>query len=390
MKFYKLNGFVFIAVMIAAAFIYGQTKINKAGKKAIDISDFADCSHHWYDINEEYKHITPLASKPKYKKENIKEIADNIVLFQKDNGGWPKNYDMLAILTPEQKNKILKAKSKNEEATIDNGATHSHVKYLAAAYHKINEANYKDACLKGIDYILAAQYPNGGWPQFYPDTSGYRRYITFNDGAMIGCMEVLASIVSINPNYEFVDETRRQKVIAAYNKGIECILNCQIVENGIYSVWCQQHDQFTLKPQNARAFELAAICNGESSQIVEFLMDIDSPSEKIKNCIVNAVKWFENSKLSGIKVVKVKSQKDSFQYHTADFDRVVKNVKNAPSIWPRFSELGTHKPLFCNRDSKPVYSLAEVAKERRTGYGWYTYAPQKVLNKFNIWKKKWM
>lgn len=58
----------------------------------------------------------------------------------------------------------------------------------------------------------------------------------------------------------------------------------------------------------------------------------------------------------------------------------------APPIWTRYYELQTHKPLFCNRDSKVVYSLAAVERERRDGYGWYTYEPQKVLNKYAEWK----
>ena len=55
----------------------------------------------------------------------------------------------------------------------------------------------------------------------------------------------------------------------------------------------------------------------------------------------------------------------------------------------RYYELKTHVPLFCNRDSKVVYSLAEVDRERRDGYGWYTYEPQKVLKAFPEWAKKW-
>jgi len=46
--------------------------------------------------------------------------------------------------------------------------------------------------------------------------------------------------------------------------------------------------------------------------------------------------------------------------------------------------------LFCNRDSKVVYSLAEVARERRSGYAWYTYNPQKVLAKYPAWSQKWL
>jgi hypothetical protein len=32
--------------------------------------------------------------------------------------------------------------------------------------------------------------------------------------------------------------------------------------------------------------------------------------------------------------------------------------------------------------------LAEVERERRTGYGWYTYEPQKILNEYVKWKIK--
>jgi PelA/Pel-15E family pectate lyase len=62
---------------------------------------------------------------------------------------------------------------------------------------------------------------------------------------------------------------------------------------------------------------------------------------------------------------------------------------NAPPIWARLYELGTNRPLFCNRDRKVVYSLAEVDRERRTGYSWYIYAPAEVLKKYLEWQKRW-
>jgi hypothetical protein len=45
--------------------------------------------------------------------------------------------------------------------------------------------------------------------------------------------------------------------------------------------------------------------------------------------------------------------------------------------------------LFCDRNSKFLYSLAEVSRERRNGYGWYTDAPNVVLDKYPEWQKKW-
>src|SRR6185437_65927 len=39
-------------------------------------------------------------------------------------------------------------------------------------------------------------------------------------------------------------------------------------------------------------------------------------------------------------------------------------------------------------DSKVVYSLAEVLRERRDGYGWYTYEPEQVLDRYAAWRLK--
>ena len=110
--------------------------------------------------------------------------------------------------------------------------------------------------MHGINFILKAQYNNGGWPQFFPDVSGYRKYITFNDDAMIGVMTVLQHIAQNVSYYSFIDNALRNEVERAYQKGIDCILKCQIKENGILTVWCQQHDNITLQPTGARTFEL--------------------------------------------------------------------------------------------------------------------------------------
>ena len=76
-------------------------------------------------------------------------------------------------------------------------------------------------------------------------------------------------------------------------------------------------------------------------------------------------------------------------FRISNSDRVVVTDTTAPPIWTRYYELKTHRPLFCNRDSKVVYSLAEVDRERRDGYGWYTYGPQKVLDSYAAWQQKW-
>jgi PelA/Pel-15E family pectate lyase len=355
---------------------------------AIDVTGFWDSSHHWYDIHDEGRIIVPLPHQQRYQPTDIKKIADNILLFQKANGGWPKNYDMLAILSPEQREAVEESRLDTNATTFDNGATHSQVLYVARAYSRTGDNRYKEACLRGLDFILSAQYPNGGWPQFYPDTSGYRKYITFNDGGMTGVMEVLEAIVQDKPFFSFVDNERRQKVKAAFEKGVSCILKTQITDNGTLTSWCQQHDNVNLLPRSARSFELASICNQEGAEVVLFLMSLEHPSKEVITSVESAVKWLEKSRILGIRVRTVRAQKKEYKYHTTSIDRVVVEDPKAPPIWARFYELGTDRPLFGNRDGKPVYSLAEVDRERRTGYIWYTYAPEKVLEDYPAWKKR--
>jgi PelA/Pel-15E family pectate lyase len=365
-----------------------QDTVNTGTKQGIDTSGFSDSAHHWYDIYDEDKLINSLSHRPKYVVAEIEKIADNIVLFQKTNGGWAKNYDMAAILTDEQRDTVFRAK--NETTTcFDNGTTHSQVSYLAKAFLITGVQKYKEACLRGIDFMLSAQYPNGGWPQYYPDTSGYRKYITFNDGAMVGVMNVLQNVINRRPEYSFVDSSRYVKVKAAFDKGIECILKCQIRQNGEPTAWGQQHDNIDLHPQSARKFEPAALCGDESADIVLLLMSLDHPSPEIIHAIQSAVKWLHDSRIFGIRVKTIDAPKEVFKYSTSTIDRVVVKDTNAPPIWARLYELGTNKPLFCNRDAIPVYSLAEVERERRSGYTWYHYEPERVFQKYPEWQKRW-
>lgn len=354
---------------------------------SVDLQGFRDSAHHWYDINDEKKIIEPLSDQKRYGPSEITKIADNVLLFQKANGGWPKNYDMRAILTEEQK-KAVESARRATNTTFDNGATHSHVEYLAKVYAITQDERYRDACIRGIDFILSAQYGNGGWPQFFPDTSGYRKYITFNDGALIGVMNVLKRIVDGEPHYAFLDDPRRNRVRQAFANGIDCILRCQIEEEGRKSAWCQQHDNVDFRPRSARSFELASICNQEGAEIVLFLMALRNPDSAVVEAVRSAVAWFKQSQIAGLRVQTIAAPDTAFIYQRSRDDRAIVADASAPPIWPRFSELRTHRPLFCNRDGTPVYSLAEVERERRVGYAWYTYEPQKVLDQYPQWLKR--
>jgi PelA/Pel-15E family pectate lyase len=352
----------------------------------IDTAPFLSSTGHWYGIYDKSNIIFPKANQPKFKASEVTSIADNILLYQRDNGGWPKNYDIQAILNEDQKDSLRKTKN-ILHTTFDNSTTYTHIEYLAKAYTLTHIDKYKDGCLKGIDFVLSAQFPNGGWPQYYPLEDNYSRHITFNDGVYIGIMEMLQDICKNKPFYSFVDAAMRGKVKSSFDKGLDCILKCQIKDNGRLTAWCQQHDEKDLSPAWARAFEPPSICNGESADVVLFLMGLENPGKDIIQSIQSAEKWFEDSKITGIKVQTISAPPEKSKWRVSTTDRIVVKDSLAPPIWTRYYEIGTDKPLFCDRNSKFLYSLAEVSRERRSGYGWYTYSPQKVLEKYAKWEK---
>ncbi len=379
---------VISAMALFTSSLFAQGKEQTQEYSPISLNPFSDSSRHWYGIHDDSNIINPSLNQPKYKETEITKIADNILLYQRDNGGWPKNYDIQAILTPKQADSLVKTKCM-VHTTFDNSTTYTHVDYLAKVYSVTHKEKYKAACENGIKFILSAQFTNGGWPQYYPLEKGYSRHITFNDGAYIGVMEVLKKIVDNDANYTFLDEKLRKKITLAYQKGINCILNTQIVDKGRLTVWCQQHDEVTLQPAWARAFEPPCICNGESVGVVMFLMRIDHPDQKIIRSVQAAVKWFQESEILNTRVETVQAAPEKSKYRTSTTDRVVVNDPQAPPIWTRYYELVTERPMFSDRNSKILYSLSEVSRERRSGYAWYTYAPQEVLKKYPMWQKKW-
>ena len=326
-----------------------------------------------------------------YATDEAARIADQVVLYQRDNGGWEKNIEMAAMLTETEKAALIKSKF-GGETTIDNNATTTQITFLAkiltASLTKPTPPNnfqkHKDAFNRGLDFLFAAQYANGGFPQFFPLKKGYYTHITYNDNAMINALKLLREIAAKKEDFTFVDEARRAKAEKAVAKGIEVILKTQIVVKGEKTVWCAQHDEATFAPAPARKFEPVSLSGYESVGIVEFLMSVENPSPEIADAVNSAVKWFEKSKITGIKVVE-KPDKSS----PRGFDRIVVKDEKAEPLWARFYEIETNKPIFIGRDSINKDSLAEIEIERRTGYNYYTAAPSKMLENYLKWRKKY-
>jgi pectinesterase len=319
-----------------------------------------------------------------YGSEEAISVAENVLLYQRNIGGWPKNTPMHKPLSETEKEKLLQLKTSTEDVTIDNGATLLEMIYLSKVYNQTQDEKYKTCFLKGLDYILEAQYENGGWPQFYPLRKGYYTHITFNDNATINVLNLLKDLSNGNQKYDFVtDDVVLDRVEQALEKGIECILKTQFVQNGVLTVWCAQHDEITLLPAKARAYELPSLSGSESAGIVDFLMSLENPSPEIIKAVEAAVVWFDKVKITGYKV-------ENFTNSEGKKDRRVVSDAGARPMWARFYDLENNRPFFCDRDGIKKYSLEEIGYERRNGYSWYSDSAQKILDNYPKWEKKWI
>lgn len=357
-------------------FLFLFSTLQSDCNEAIGLSLFRDSIKHW---NDKYGRDR---NDERYEPNEITAIANNMLQYQNSDGGWPKDLDWLAKIPVEE---VKQLRGRSLRSSFDNRSTYPQIEYLAKAFTQTNEAKYKDAAIRGLQYIFNEQRDSGGWRG--NDVDG----ITYNDDVMIGIMRLLQSIQTHESHFEWLDDDIRSQANRSLEKAIRVTLDCQIVVDGKKTAWCQQHSHETLQPIKARTYELPSITAQESVGIVRFLMSIDNPSTEIIEAVDSAIAWFQRSIIHGIRIETIKIDSVRYENHTTTTDRIVVRDENAPPIWARFYEIETNRPFFCNRDGKKVYQLSEVQLERRTGYGWYgNYAGSLIERDYPKWKERIM
>ncbi len=369
MKSHLLLLFGAVSVLLSAC---GTARSSELPELSTD--DFRDGINHW---NMDH----PERSYRRYDPSEVRGIAANILAYQNEDGGWPKNLDLLAVIDPDSVKQALSPRYR--ESTLDNSNTFPQIEYLAQMYSLTSEEPYREGAEKGIEYLFNLQNASGGWRGWDVDA------ITFNDEVTTGAMGVMHKVMNKSFPYDWVDDLTAIRAAGSFQRALDVTIACQIVVNGTKTAWCQQHDHVTLEPVKARSYELPSITAGESADVALFLMGLPDPDPRVVEAVKAAVRWFEKSKLQGIRMVRVPIPQDSILNHAYPYDQVIVEDPDAPPIWARFYELSPRViPFMCNRNGIKVYRLEDVAYERRVGYAWYGYWPQKVLDAYPEWLER--
>lgn len=347
----------------------------------VSLEEFYDVIKHWRDQH-------PDAHELLLDENDVSGIAHNLLLYQRDNGGWPENKNLLLKLSPQEKATLLSEKTRLD-SSLDNRNTWPQIRYLAYAYQRTLNPAFQEAVLKGLDYLLQNQYENGGWAHSPPATGGYRSQITITDEVMSGVLTLLRDIATQEPPFEFLDDQLVTRVYMAWRKGEELLLDLQVQINGELTIWAGQYDRLTLAPVGARAFELSGLVSSESVDVVRYFMAEKNPDKRITMAVDSAIAWFEKNKITGLRIEKFAIEPVRHDYHTSTYDLRVVYDENAPPVWARFYDFETQEPFMANRDGVKVYKLEEVKLERRTGYAWYGDWPQQLLEiEYPSWKNR--
>jgi PelA/Pel-15E family pectate lyase len=331
------------------------------------------------------------------------KAARNIVTWQLADGGWSKNIDMVAqprapggLYDTNNENRFPDAADFDKPAdpswhylaTLDNDSTWLQIRFLArvatallAAHRQADAAPVCASVARGVQYLLDSQYPNGGWPQVWPLEGGYHDAITLNDDAMTHAVEILHDVAAGAPEYKFLPAAIVRRAGPAAQRGIDCLLQLQIVENGQKTVWAQQYDALTLEPTSARNYEMPALTSDESYQVVEFFMSLPDPTPAEVAAVHAACAWFAKVEIFGFRFGSGNYRAD----RASPEGRKLVAVAGAGPIWSRYYQIGTDKPIFGDRDKTIHDDVNDLSLERRNGYGWFNGAGAAVLSEYQTW-----
>jgi PelA/Pel-15E family pectate lyase len=325
-----------------------------------------------------------------------RHVADVIVSFQTPAGGWSKNLDMSGAprasgqsYTPDNLSKHPGADDFdaprdphwNYVGTLDNDATNTELHFLilvAAATPGAAGDVYRASFLRGIRYLLAAQFPNGGWPQVWPLEGGYHDAITFNDNAVTESAETLTAVAEGAGNYSFVPTVLRLNAKMATHHALDCILATQVMVKGQRTVWAQQHDALTMVPVAGRNYEPAALSSGESADLLVYLMQLPDPSPAVIAAVNAGAAWLKSAAIMGEEWVGGRDTPGG---------RHLEATEGAGPIWARYYSISTGRPVFGDRDKTIHDDVSELSLERRNGYAWYSTGPQRALDAYAVWSR---
>lgn len=262
------------------------------------------------------------------------QVADALIRGQHRSGGWSYFIDFNGPAHTERwyatigRNawRMEEFQHYSDNATFDDAGTSEAMQFLLRIYLERRDERFRPALDKAIDFVLASQYPIGGWPQRWPHDDRFPAYaddITFNDDVAAENIRFLLMV------YRSLGETRVKDAIV---RGMNVFLVTQ--QGQPQPGWGLQYT-LDLQPAGARTYEPRALVTHTTAANVRQLMNFYrlTGDSKFLARIPEALDWLESLRLPP-------------------------DPSRRGRDFPTFVEIGTNRPLYVHRRGSNVVNGA--------------------------------
>jgi hypothetical protein len=253
-----------------------------------------------------------------------RRAGDLLVSLQFSNGGWYSEIPVHGTRATWWFRAIA------HWATLDDDVTSGAVRVLLELAEETGEARYREAAIRGIDLLLAAQLPGGGWPLTWRPSwivglhASFEDLPSTNDAATAGPITALLTGARLLGRRDLLDAALRAGAWLVRAQGPEP-----------HAGWAQQYGTDG-RPAPGRRFEPAAYASWESRIMVDALLDLAAASGDRSLCapVARAVRWLVGARVR-------------------------------PGCWARLYEPGSGRPMFIGPKGLPVGTPTEGRRPYR-------------------------
>lgn len=279
--------------------------------------------------------------------------AEALVYGQLKSGGWTNAVDFDPRGSGVADYLNGRGRGKNN-SSLDDGQTQSALRMLIQAdhAHRYRHPQIRAATQRGLDALLAAQFPNGGFPQVWTGPVATQPAIRANfpkhDWRTEGRIKNYWDMYTLNDNVVgYVVETlldahrvygkKDQRYLDAMKNVGDFLILAQLPAP--QPAWAQQYN-YQMQPIWARRFEPAAVASDETQEAIATLLTLYRVTGEARflSPIPEALKWLKRSRLPSGQLA-------------------------------RYYELETNRPLYMTRNGKQ-YSLTYSDANLPSHYGW--------------------
>lgn len=312
-----------------------------------------------------------------YSQEQVLAIADNLLLMQRNSGGWPANINPFRKLSGDQRLQFLKDQNA-QDASFANANIFPQIFYLSHVYLQTGDVRYRDSAKKAFRLVMTTQLYNGGWPLHAQVIEGDEAVI--DTRTTINALRFLRRVAAGEMPYGYVPFDVRGQAADSVRKGDQLLLRLQQAHDSRASIWASAYGLKTSQPTAPNNQAVVALDPEVSVGITRYFMQIERPPAEVIRAVTGAADWFKHNTLQQAQL-RAAPQRPAWapKYSRAALPR--------QPVWAKYYTLDSNRPLVDGASGRPVapYAVSKLAANKE----WYgSWARDLMQKDYPAWQKR--